>query len=177
MVPNRDKSIWKPSQTIEWLGFLLDLKLCLLRIPEKKVLVLSAHISAVLSNSHRVRARILAKVSGKIIAMTPPVGFITQIINQKLDWNNNWNIYHKYNCIRELMFCKLNISNLKPVFLLEKESAYDIFTDVSDVGAAGFIKNSHLVMFAIWLKLEAGKSSTWREIKAVELCLLSFNDV
>jgi hypothetical protein len=27
------------------------------------------------------------------------------------------------------MFCKLNISNLKPVFLLEKEFAYDIFTD------------------------------------------------
>ena len=136
LVPNRDKSIWKPSQTIEWLGFLLDLKLCLLCIPEKKVLVLSALISVVLSNSHRVRARTLAKVSGKIIAMTSAVGFITQIINQKLDWNNNLNIYHKYNCIRELLFCKLNITNLKPVFLLEKESAYDIFTDVSDVGAA-----------------------------------------
>ena len=79
--------------------------------------------------------------------MTPAVGFITQSItrcmfsalNQRLDWNNNLNIYHKQNCIRELMFWKLNISNLKPVFLLEKESAYDIFTDASDVGAAGFI--------------------------------------
>jgi hypothetical protein len=30
---------------------------------------------------------------------------------------------------------------LRPVFLLEKESAYDIFTDASDVGAADFIKN------------------------------------
>jgi hypothetical protein len=46
---------------------------------------------------------------------------------------------------------------------------YDIFTDASDVGAADFIKNSHLVMLKTWLKLEAGKSSTWREIKAVEL--------
>jgi hypothetical protein len=53
-------------------------------------------------------------------------------------------------------------------------SAYDIFTDASDVGAAGFIKNSHLIMFKTWLKLEAGKSSTWREIKAVELCLLPY---
>ena len=69
------------------------------------------------------------------------------------------------------MFWKLNISNVEPVFLLEKESAYDIFTDASDVGAAGFIKNSHLVMFKTWLKLEAGKNSTQREIKAVELCL------
>jgi hypothetical protein len=38
LVPNKDKSIWKPSQTIEWLRFLLDLKLCILRLPEKKVL-------------------------------------------------------------------------------------------------------------------------------------------
>jgi hypothetical protein len=38
-----------------------------------------------------------------------------------------------------------------------------------------FIKNS--VMFKTWLKLEASKSSTWREIKAVALCLLSFKDV
>ena len=100
-------------------------------------------------------------------------------LNEKLDWNSNLNIYHKQDCIRELMFWKLNISNVKPVFLLEKESAYDIFTDASDVGAAFFffINNSHLVMFKTCLKLEAGKSSTWREIKAVELCLLSFKDV
>jgi hypothetical protein len=32
-------------------------------------------------------------------------------------------------------------------------------------------------MFETWLKLEAGNSSTWREIKAVELCLLSFKHV
>ena len=32
-------------------------------------------------------------------------------------------------------------------------------------------------MFKTWLKLEAGKSSTQREIKAVELILLSFKDV
>jgi hypothetical protein len=62
------------------------------------------------------------------------------------------------------MSWKSNISNLRPVFLLEKESAYDIY---SDVGAAEFIKKSHLVMFETWLKLEAGKSSTRREIKAV----------
>ena len=77
-----------------------------------------------LSNSNRVRARTLAKVSGKIIAMTRAVGFITQImtrcmfsaLNQKLDWNSNLNIYQKQNCMRELIFWKLNIFNLKPVF-------------------------------------------------------------
>jgi hypothetical protein len=92
-------------------------------------------------------------------------------LNEKLDWNSNLNIYHKQDCIREMMFWKLNISNVEPIFLLEKESAYDIFTDASDVGAAGFIENSHLVIIKTWLKLEAGKSSTRREIQAVELCL------
>jgi hypothetical protein len=113
-------SIWKSSQTIEWLRFLWDLKLRILRVPEKKVLQLSAFISAVLSNSHRVRA----KVSGKIIGITPAVGCITQImtrcmcsaLNEKLEWNSNLNIYHKQYCIRELMFWKLNISNVNPVF-------------------------------------------------------------
>jgi hypothetical protein len=38
------------------------------------------------------------------------------------------------------MFWKLNISNVKPVFLLEKESAYDILTETSDVGAAVLLK-------------------------------------
>ena len=32
-------------------------------------------------------------------------------------------------------------------------------------------------MYETWLKLEAGKSSTWRDIKAAQLCLLSFKDV
>jgi hypothetical protein len=65
------------------------------------------------------------------------------------------------------MIWKLNISNLRPVFLLEKESAYEICTYANDVGAAGFIKNSHLVMLETWLKLEADKCSKWREIQAV----------
>ena len=46
----------------------------------EKGLELSTLISAVLSNSHRVRAKTLAKISGKIIAMTPALGFITQIM-------------------------------------------------------------------------------------------------
>ena len=75
------------------------------------------------------------------------------------------------------MFWKLNISNLRSVFLLEKKSAYDIFTDASDVGAVVIHRNSHLVMFKKWLTLEAGKSSTWREIKAAELIVLYFKDV
>jgi hypothetical protein len=81
-------------------------------------------------NKHNSTAFISLQVAGKIIAMTPAVRFITQImircmfsaLNEKLDWNNNLDIYHTQDCIRELMFWKLNISSVKPVVLLEKES-------------------------------------------------------
>jgi hypothetical protein len=99
----------------------------------------------VFSNSHRVRARTLAKVSGKIIAMTPAVGFITQImtrcmfsaLNEKLDRNSNLNIYqqtrlHTTTDVLEIKHCQCKTC----IFI--RERIYDIFTDASDVGAAGF---------------------------------------
>ena len=72
------------------------------------------------------------------------------------------------------MFWKLNIFDFKPTSLLEKSYNFDIFTDVSDSGAAGFIQNTTFVMHKSWSEVEAVKSSTWRELKSIELSLLSF---
>ena len=52
-----------------------------------------------------------------------------------------------------------------------------MFTDASNFAAAGFIENLDLAIYKPWLLSEASKSSTWREIKAVELCLFSFIDI
>ena len=50
-------------------------------------------------------------------------------------------------------------------------------TDASNFAAEGFIEISDLVMHTPWPLSDASKSSTWREIKAVELCLLAFIDI
>jgi hypothetical protein len=54
-------------------------------------------MSFLAQNSKIVNAKL------KIIAMTPAVGFMTRCmfsaLNEKLDWNNNLNIYHKQDCI------------------------------------------------------------------------------
>ena len=143
-------------------------KKCLLSVPDRKLLDLHELIILVLENSTAVKVRTLAKVSGKIIAMSPALGFVTQvmtkcifsILNLKDDWNQIISINYHNDCIRELVFWKLNIFDFKPasLLLLEKTS---IFTDASDSGAAGFIQNT-FVMHKSWSEVEAVKSSTWR---------------
>jgi hypothetical protein len=66
------------------------------------------------------------------------------------------------------------ILKLEPQSLLQKSSSYNLYTDASNSAAAGFIENFDLVMHKPWLPSKASKSSTWREIKAVELCVLAF---
>ena len=74
------------------------------------------------------------------------------------------------------MFWKLTIFDFdfKPASLLEKTSNFDIFTDASESGAAGFIQNTTFVMHKSWSEVEAVKSLTWRELKTIELSVLSF---
>ena len=117
--------------------------------------------------------------------MSPALGNVTQImsrcmfsaLNEKYDWKQILNISFNQDCIGELLFWKNNIFKMGPESLLLKYSIYNLFTDASNFAAAGFIENSDLVMHIPWLRSEASKSSTWREIKAIELCLLAFIDI
>ena len=117
--------------------------------------------------------------------MSPALGNVTQImsrcmfsaLNEKYDWKQILNISFNQDCIGELLFWKNNIFKMGPESLLLKYSIYNLFTDASNFAAAGFIENSDLVMHIPWLRSEASKSSTWREIKAIELCFLAFIDI
>ena len=100
LVPNKDKCVWSPSQQLEWLGFRWDLKQCLLSVPDRKLSDLYEMIIPLLENSTAVKVRTLAKVCGKIIAMSPALGYVTQVmtkcifsvLNLKDDWNQIINI-------------------------------------------------------------------------------------
>jgi hypothetical protein len=168
LVPNKDKSIWTPVQSLEWLGFVWNLTNCTLSVPERKLFDLQELISIVLQNCCKIRARNLAKVCDKIIAMSPALGHVTQImtrcmfsvLNEKSLWNQILNIAHKQDCVSELLFWKSNILKLEPQSLLQKSSSYNLYTDASNSAAAGFIEHFDLVMHKPWLPSEASKSST-----------------
>ena len=127
-VPNTDKCVWSPSQQLDRLRIRWDLKQCVLPVPDRRLSDLYELIILVLENSTAVKVRTLAKVSGKIIAMSPALGFATQVmtrciflvLNLKDDWNQIFNINYHNDCIRELVFWKLNIFDFKPTSLLRK---------------------------------------------------------
>jgi hypothetical protein len=104
----------------------------------------------------------LAKVCGKIIAMSPALGHVTQImtrcmfsvLNEKSHWNQILNIAHTQDCIGELLFWKSNILKLEPQSLLQKSSSYNLYTVASNSAAAGFIENFDLVIHKPWLPSE-----------------------
>lgn len=182
-VPNKDKCVWNPAQSLVWLGFVWNLVQCRLFIPESKLCDIKSFLESVMNSGSRVKIRYLAKVCGKLISLTPAIGNVSQImtrcifsvINQRENWDQYVNIRLYPDCMNELLFWKQNVSILKSVDLLQKSSEFHVFTDASDTGAAGFVRNSDLIMHKMWLQNEKVKSSTWREIKAIQLCLRSFS--
>ena len=51
-----------------------------------------------------------------------------------------------------------------------------MFTDASASGAAGYVQDSNMIMHKMWVSGEQSKSSTWREVKAIQLCIKAFSD-
>ncbi|VDI51364.1 Hypothetical predicted protein [Mytilus galloprovincialis] len=181
-VPNKDKCIWRPVQNLVWLGFIWDLKLCLFQLLPEKVANLVDLAGVILEQPHKVKIRLLAKFCGKIISFTPVIGNVTQImtrcifsvINSRDEWDQFVDLNFYSGSIREILFWRQNIVSLKPVAILREISDFKVFTDASDGAAAGFVANSDYIMHKQWLKHEAIKSSTWRELKAIELSIDSF---
>ena len=181
-VPNKDKCNWSPEQILTWLGFVWDLKECRLKIPTCKVKDFIDLIELILSSVNKVQIRLLAKFSGKIISFSPGIGNVTQImtrcifslINLREDWDQYVNLNLYPDAIKEILFWKRNIGSFKSVPLLRVSSDFTVFTDASDIAAAGFIQNVDVVMHKHWLANESKKSSTWREVKAIGLCIESF---
>ncbi|VDI62905.1 Hypothetical predicted protein [Mytilus galloprovincialis] len=183
-VPNKDKCKWNPSQDLNWLGFHWDLKLGKLSVPDKKLSDI-VQLCNLLQTGSRVKIRDLAGFCGKIISLKPAIGNVTQImtrnifsvINQREHWDQFVNIFTFPDCIEELRFWQENILSLKPSDLFNIYSDFHVFTDASDTGAGGFVSDTAYVFHKMWLNHEKFRSSTWREIKAIQICLKSFKIV
>ena len=81
-VPNIYKCIWKPVQSLLWLGFTWDLKYCLLKLLTAKITNFIELIDIILPTASKVKIRLLAKLCGKIISFTPAIGNVTQIMTR-----------------------------------------------------------------------------------------------
>ena len=51
-----------------------------------------------------------------------------------------------------------------------------VYSDAGDVGTGGVIKGvDAIICHLLWSPDEAGRSTTWRELQAVHVCLFSFS--
>ena len=82
-VINFEKSHWDPSSKARWLGFLLDLNKGCLSVPPEKIAALENRLAA-LAVQREVRARELASVTGKLIAMSPGIGHVSRLMTRAM---------------------------------------------------------------------------------------------
>ena len=183
-VPKVEKSLWTPSQALEWLGFEVDTFRFTLAVPDRKLTKLRLSVDALLDScSSAVHVRTVSSVIGQIIAMKQVIGSVAQLMTRSLSSDclkaRSWSdkICLSSESINQLLFWKENIRKLNVRSLFSDSSPTRIvFTDASDTGFGGFcVYYGKKMAHRQWSEYERTMSSTWRELKAVSLVLKSFN--
>jgi hypothetical protein len=61
-IVNTEKSVWKPTQLFDWLGFVWNLKYSTLEIPDSKFVILKDAISYTVEGYTQLTCRNLARI-------------------------------------------------------------------------------------------------------------------
>ena len=119
---------------------------------------------------------------GQIISLTHCVGSVARImtrfmyvvINRKLSWNSEVELTKE--ACDELAFWDENVDSLNfhfPWAPLQPPAKF-VYSDASDYACSSFIDNDHKIFHQNWSPAESSKSSTWRELRIVDLALSAF---
>ena len=182
-LPNYDKSIFTPVQSIDWLGFSWNLKDGVLEVPLKKMIKMRDKISFVLQEKSTT-ARILAGVVGKIIYLIPVLGSVCQLMTRNsiaICERNTWYSKFEYSDLVEselkLWFQNCLCMPSKLISPIQSKPERIVFADASSFAGAGFVElnGKHTVVHSMWKNEEVNKSSTWREMKAIFIILQSLS--
>ena len=183
---NEEKSVFTPVQSLEWLGIVWNSKEYSLHISNRRISDLILSLNNVLNEFPYISARTLAQVVGRVISMSPVVGNVARImtkfcymaIETRLDWDKILQFSCSPHVLAELKFWYANIKNLnsKQLGSYTKASVI-IYSDASNVAAGAYsVELENKLFHRMWEKSEISESSTWRELKAIELALSSFKE-
>ena len=179
-VAHPSKSIWQPTQRLTWLGFVVDVgRLKFLRKKLWPCALCSGKLGDLRSTQIRVKA--LASVVWKIIAMGLAIGpvsrFRTRSLYAVLQSRNAWcdMLTLSPEAMDELTFWSLTLDDYNAQPIWHHPSAVRVvYSDASDTGCGGYVvEHGSCVSHGQWTADEAERSSTWRELSAVWLVLLS----
>ena len=184
-VANSGKSVWFPTQLLEWLGIQVHTKEGVLSIAPMRIDPLISTLHEILKDNTSVTIRKLASACGKSISMHPVLGSISRLMTRSFyrtiqtSEDNSW--YMKVNLSQfpetmgELFFWLENIQavNIKKLFVQSVPGVLS-FSDASDLACGAILSLDNQICHKSWSDDETLESSTWRELKAIHFGLLSF---
>ena len=82
-VAHPEKSQWIPTQRLVWLGFVIDMAVGQIEVPEDKLLA-TKELAAKILSMPQIPARLLARLVGKIISLGLAMGPISRFMTRSL---------------------------------------------------------------------------------------------
>ena len=177
----KKKTIWGPTQEIEWLGISWNAKEGVISINEKRVakaerLLQNAIVCPIKS------ARELARLVGSIISMSPVLGRLTRIMSRHCQMSvaaaEHWDREFALDayCLSEIQFWSENLREVNKNFcFIPREHNKIIYSDASKYACGALVKGeAQLVCHKLFTAAEAGTSSTQRELITILYSLQAF---
>ena len=177
-VSNDDKSVWEPCQSILWLGILWHSDSGAVEISERRVGKIVSTVCYIIDCEFVISATCLASFTGQIISTGPVVGSVSSIMTRHCSMSSAcapyWDAFLGLDQYTkdEIIFWKENIDFVKSRFCsLDRKRHVFGFSDASASGCCADIslERQH-VCYKLWDSSEASKSSTWRELAAIDFC-------
>ena len=179
-VVNDKKSVWTPTQRLQWLGFVVDLLKGHIEVPHERLSALQYKLDSA-CKVETLCARQLAGVIGTIISMSLAIGpvsrFMTRsmymLLESRLSW---WDMLKITRDARqELEFWKACLAdyNCQPIWH-SPSAVRVVYSDASDTGYGGYVvQHGACIAYGQWTEHEAQQGSTWRELSAVLQVLMA----
>ena len=177
LITREAKCIWQPCQELIWLGLVWNSINGTIAITQRRVSNIKQTIRTIISQEFLVSARELASLTGKINSTSPVTKNVSQIMTRHCSMSvaaaNDWDSKFKLDqyCIQEIRFWENNIDKLDS----REVNPISNNSDASQSGCGAHMAlNGEQVCHKQWTEVESRKSSTWRELSAVEFALKSF---
>ena len=75
------KCVWEPTQRLVWLGFVIDMIMGQIEVPEPKIVALRSMLGRA-RHSRQVRAKYLASILGRIMSMSLAFGPVSRFMTR-----------------------------------------------------------------------------------------------
>ena len=178
---NIEKSVWELHNRLEWLGFQIDLCEGEFKVLPGKLNRLKVQLRD-LEAEQSASARFLVSLIGKIMSMSLASGPVTQlmtrslyaVLNSKSAWCQKLVLTPE--ALMEVRFWVGEMENFNGQHIWPRPSAVRlVYSDASSTGHGGYlVEHGNKIANGHWSENESKQSSTWRELRAVQLVLESF---